>query len=232
VVVLTILPLANCVSFPARRWIKQWSNGPMANDPNRSGLGPETEEAKRTIQREAESAQQTAQQLSENVQRQAKEVSSDIQAQAQQMVSEQKEKARSGLMDVVSAMRRAADDLEHHQQPQVANIARSLASGLEDFSQAIGRRNLQDMLSDVENFARNHPTTFFGGSLLVGLALARFAKSSSRPSQSAARTEHIRQPGATYAAHTAPQTGQTGQYSEYGRHEREQSRGVEASITR
>lgn len=203
----------------------------MANDPNRSGLGPETDEAKRTIQREAESAQQTAQHLSENVQRQAKEVSSDIQAQAQQMISEQKEKARSGLMDVVSAVRRAADDLEH-QQPQVANIARSLAGGLEDFSQAIGRRNLQDMLSDVERFARNHPTAFFGGSLLVGLALARFAKSSSRPSQSAARTEHIRQPGATYAAHTAPQTGQTGQYSEYGRHEREQSRGVEAGIMR
>ena len=204
----------------------------MANDPNRSGLGAETDEAKHRLQRETESAQQTAQHLGENVQRQAKEMSSDIQAQAQQMISDQKEKAKSGLMDVVSAMRSAADDLESHQQPQVANIARSLAGGLEDFSQAIGRRNMQDMLSDAQRFARDHPTAFFGGALLVGLALARFAKSSSHPSQSAVRTEHIGQPGATYSTHTAQQPGQAGQFSDYSRGEQEHDRGVETSIAR
>ncbi len=205
----------------------------MANDPNRSGLGPEAEEAKHRIERETESARQTAQHVSENVQRQAKEVTSDIQAQAQQMVSEQKEMAKSGMMDIVSAIRRAADDLEDHQQTQIATIARSLAGGLEDFSQAIGRRNFQDMLSDAQRFARDHPTAVFGGALLAGLALARFAKSSSQPSREPARsTGHATVTEATGMPYAAQRTGQGGQLSEYARHEREQGRGVESSVTR
>src|SRR5690606_13827039 len=140
-----------------------WSNGPMANDPNRSGQGPEVADVKHRIERETEAARQSAQHVGENVQRQAKEMPADLQAQAQQLLADQKEMAKSGLMDMVSAIRRAADDLEEHQQGQLANVVRNVAGGIESFSQSIGRRNFQDMLSDVQRFARDHPTAFFGG---------------------------------------------------------------------
>lgn len=204
----------------------------MANDPNRSGPGPEISEAKQRIERETEAARQSAQRVGETVQRQAEDITSDIQAQAQEMLSGQKEIAKSGLMDVVSAIRRAADDLDQRQQSQFASMARSVAGGLEDFAQAIGRRNLQDMASDVQKFARDHPTAFFGGAVLVGLALARFAKSSSQHDRSHhMRTEQTRaeQAGMRYGAQPAEQGGQLGQFA---RQEREQGRGVETSIRR
>ncbi|MCL4768705.1 MAG: hypothetical protein KJZ80_21015 [Hyphomicrobiaceae bacterium] len=173
---------------------------------------------KQTLERGAASAREQAQQLGEGAQRQARQMSSDLQDQAQKVVSEQKEMAASGIMDIVSAIRSAADDLETHQQGQVASMARGLAGGLEDFSQSIGRRNFQDMVSDVERFARDHPTAFFGGALLAGLAMARFAKSSSRH-QTAARS-------------AAQRAGQGGQLAEFARQEREHGLGPAAGSTR
>lgn len=183
----------------------------MANERDGPGYGPAGGEMKQTIERATETARQSAQQLSESAQRQAKEITSDIQAQAASLLSEQKETVKSGMMDLVSAIRRAADDLEGHQQPQVASIARGLAGGIEDFSQSISRRNFQEMVSDVERFAREHPTAFVGGAVLAGLAIARFAKSSSR--------RHIPRQSGTMQA--TSYTGQSGRPGELPRQERE-----------
>lgn len=214
----------------------------MAKESDRPGQGPAgspgqrpaSSEMQQRVEREAEAARQSAQRVGEEAQRQAKEVTSDLQAQAQKMVSEQKEMARNGLMDMVSAIRTAADDLEGHQQGQFANVARGLASGLEDFSQSIGRRNFQDMLSDAQRFARDHPAAFFGGAVLAGLAVARFAKSSSEhryPSRSAQQTE--RHAAETVSPYATRRTGQGGQLAEFARHEREHGAGTETgSITR
>lgn len=179
----------------------------MANERD-TGQGPAIGEVKERIEREAAATRETAQQLGEQVQRQAKEMSADIQSEGQRLASEQKEVATSSLLDLASAIRNAADELERRQQTQVANMARTLAGGLEDFSRSIRQRNFQDMMSDVQRFARDHPAVFFGGALLAGLAVARFTKS------------------------TSPRMEQPRQMSEFARHEREQDRGVEAGMTR
>lgn len=201
----------------------------MTNEPGRheQGSTDDVGEVKERLQREAEAARGSLQRAGENVQRQASEVTSDLQAQAQKMVSEQKEMARSGLMDMVSAIRTAADDLERHEQSQFANLARGLARGIEDFSQSIGRRNFQEMLTDVQRFARDHPATFFGGAVLAGLAIARFAKSSSEPRHEAhvGRTAGTRYPTQHF--------GQGNQLGDFARQARERGSGVETgNITR
>lgn len=210
----------------------------MANEHDGPGRGPEGSDVQQRLQREAEAARQSAQRIGEKAQQQAGEVSSDLQAQAQRMVSEQKEMARSGLMDLVSAVRSAANDLEQHQQSQFANVARSVAGGLEDFSQSIGRRNFQDMLSDAQRFARDHPAAFFGGAVLAGLAIARFAKSSSEhqhPSRISRQSEGFaaEQSGQSGTRYATQRAGQGGQLSEFARQEREHGRGVDTgTITR
>ncbi len=191
----------------------------MANERDRPGQP--AGEMKQTLERGAAAAREQAQQLGEGVQRQAGQMSSDLQAQAQKAVSDQKEMAASGLMDIVSAIRSAADDLDNRQQGQVASAVRSLAGGLEEFSQSISRRNVRDMLSDVERFARDHPTAFFGGALLTGLAVARFAKSSSHHDHRARAREA-----------SGRRAGQGGQLSEFVRQEREHGLGTAAGITR
>ena len=202
----------------------------MANSPYRSGE-ESVDEVRQRLEREAEAARQAAGNVTENVKQKAQDVASDVQAQAQEILSEQKEKAKSSIMDLCSAIRRAADDLESHEQPQIANLARSLASGIEDFSQAIGRRNFQDMLGDVQKFVRDHPTAVFGGAVLAGLAIARFAKSSSHHPTSQRATERMgtQQQTGLYGQHP----GQEGQFGEYPSGEWEQGRrGVEGSVTR
>jgi len=206
----------------------------MANGPDRSG-GEMVDEARQRLEREAEAARQAAGNVTENVKQQAQDVASDVQAQAQQMLSEQKDKAKTGLMDLCSAIRRAADDLEQREQPQIANIARSVATGIEDFSDAIGRRNFQDMMGDVQKFVRNHPTAVFGGAVLAGLAIARFAKSSSQHPSTHRGTQrmHTERMGTEQTGLYGQRSGQTGQLGEYARQEWEQGRrGVEGSVTR
>ena len=133
----------------------------MANEHDGPGRGPVGSDVQQRLERETEAARQATERIGQESQRQARDVTSDLQAQAQRMVSEQKEMARSGLMDLVSAIRTAADDLERHQQSQFASVARSLAGGLEDFSQSIGRRNFQDKLSDAQRVARNQTAAVF-----------------------------------------------------------------------
>lgn len=201
----------------------------MANEQDRPGQGPAADEIRQRMEREAEAARQTAQHLGENVQHQAKDIASGLQDEAQRMFSEQKETAKSSMMDVVSAIRRAADDLEARQQPQVANMARSIAGGIEDFSQSIGKRNFNEMLSDVQRFARDHPTVFFGGALVAGLAIARFAKSSGQHAQTSQQPAS-QQPAQTGTPYDAQRASQTGQLSEFARSEREQ--GMPPGMTR
>lgn len=192
----------------------------MANERNRPGQGPEKSEMQQGIERETQAARQSAQNIGESAKREAREMASDLQDQAQNILSGQKEAAKSSMMDISSAIRRAADDLDSHEQSQVAGMARSLADGIEDFSQSLSRRNFQDMLSDVQRFARDHPAAFFGGALIAGLAIARFAKSSSdhTGSWSAGATQH------------GGRAGRRGQLAEFARAERE--RGPEAGMTR
>ena len=200
----------------------------MANGPNR--YGEETvEQVRQRLEREAQAAREAAGNIAENVKQQAQDVASGVQAQAQEILSEQKEKAKSSITDLCSAIRRAADDLESRDQPQIANLARSLASGIEDFSQALGRRNLQDMVGDVQKFVREHPTAVFGGAILAGLAIARFAKSSSHHSASHRASERM---GAHQTGH-GHHPGQETHFGQYPREEWEQKRpGVEGSVTR
>ena len=206
----------------------------MTNEPGRpeqGSTGGNVGEVKERLEREAEAARESFQRVGEKVQRQASDVGSDLQAQAQKMVSEQKEMARSGLMDMVSAIRTAADDLERHEQPQFANLARGLARGIEDFSQSIGRRNFQEMLTDVQRFARDHPAAFFGGAVLAGLAIARFAKSSSEHRHEARFGRQAEQTsGARYPMQRA---GQGGQLADFARQGREDVGGVQTgNLTR
>jgi len=212
----------------------------MANETHRPGQGPAGNQSgnqagsqQQWLEQETEAARQSAQRVGEEAQRQIKEVTSDLQGQAQRVLSEQKEMARSGLMDLVTAIRTAADDLERRQQGQIANVARGLAGGLEDFSQSIGRRNFQDMLSDAQRFARDHPAAFFGGAVLAGLAVARFAKSSSGHQHQSRFDQQSERQSETTSPYAARRSGQGGQLAEFARHEREHGAGPETgSITR
>jgi hypothetical protein len=96
-----------------------------------------------------------------------------------------------GLAD---AVRRAAGEFDD-QVPQAGEYIRSAADQMQTMAESLRRRDVGQMLSDVQSFARRQPTAFLGASFVAGFAAVRFLRSSSRNASGAGsnwqRREHM-----------------------------------------
>jgi hypothetical protein len=89
----------------------------------------------------------------------------------------QRERAATGLGSMVDALRESSRQLEG-QNATMASYVDGAASQLERFTGGIRERDLNQMVRDVEMFARERPAIFLGSAFALGLAMARFLKSS------------------------------------------------------
>jgi hypothetical protein len=90
----------------------------------------------------------------------------------------QKERAASGLSALVGALRQSGRELVS-QNATVAPYVDSAANQIERVVEGLRAKDLRGMVTDLERFARQRPGVFVGGAFLIGLAAARFLKSSS-----------------------------------------------------
>jgi polyhydroxyalkanoate synthesis regulator phasin len=134
----------------------------------------------------AEGAKEKAEQLTDrakekvgDLKRQAKRTADDMRRQARSAAMDQKNVAASRMEGVAHALRAASDDLQNQGQPTFAEYSRHVAEGLESMAESLGRRDVDDVVGSVEDFARARPVAFLGGAVVAGFALARFMKSSS-----------------------------------------------------
>ncbi|HXW03584.1 MAG TPA: hypothetical protein VD833_00005 [Vicinamibacterales bacterium] len=102
---------------------------------------------------------------------------------ASNRLTQQKERATRGLGDVARAVRQTTDQLRAEGQETVAGYIERAADGIDRFSHTLESRDVQDVVDDIQSFARRQPVLFMGAAFGLGLAVARFLKSSSRPSQ-------------------------------------------------
>lgn len=79
---------------------------------------------------------------------------------------------------IAEAVRRAAGEFEG-QVPQAAQYIRYAADQMESMSDSFRRRDISQMMQDVQSFARRQPTAFLGISFLAGFAAVRFLRSGS-----------------------------------------------------
>jgi hypothetical protein len=110
---------------------------------------------------------------------QAEESARGMAERARSAADQQKDAAAGSIEGVAQALRSASDDLEHRGQPMVAQYSRQVAEGLESMATWVSRRNIDDLVGGIEDFARQRPVAFMGGAMVAGFALARFMKSSS-----------------------------------------------------
>ena len=96
---------------------------------------------------------------------------------------------------IAEAVRRAAGEFEG-QVPQAAHYIRYAADQMETMSDSLRRRDLSQMMSDVQGFARRQPTAFLGLSFLAGFAAMRFLRSgaSAAPASSGSERWQDREP--------------------------------------
>lgn len=102
-------------------------------------------------------------------------------SQAGEKLLDQAERQKAVGADFVGnmadAVRRAAGEFED-QAPQAAEYIRYAADQMNSVSESIRRRDMGQMVSDVQSFARRQPAAFLGLSLLAGFAAVRFLRSS------------------------------------------------------
>jgi hypothetical protein len=82
------------------------------------------------------------------------------------------------------ALRAASEHLGNSDQRAASTFARDAADGLERISSSLRDKSFDEVLHEIQSFGREHSGALIAGSVLAGLALGRFIKSSP-PSASA-----------------------------------------------
>jgi hypothetical protein len=113
---------------------------------------------------------------------QAKEKTSQVVGQVQEraksQLATQKDRAAEGLGSMAMALRQASRQLQDQNNAPVAQVTNTAAEQIEKVSTFLRERDLNEMVTEVERFARRQPAIFLGGALVLGLIGARFLKSS------------------------------------------------------
>jgi uncharacterized phage infection (PIP) family protein YhgE len=118
----------------------------------------------------------------------ATEVTDSIKHQARDAAEQQKEAGADQISGIAQAADAAADKLQD-QIPLASEYIRDLARRMETAASSLRERNIDELLQQATDFGRKQPAMLFAGALLTGVALARFAKSSSKTGSSAGKQE-------------------------------------------
>lgn len=103
---------------------------------------------------------------------------SSVQDKAQDQIEDKKQIATKTMGDFASAIRSAGEELAQHDQTAVGRVVKQAADGLEHFTRTVSEKRPEELLDTVREFGRSNPTAFIAGSVLLGIALGRFARSS------------------------------------------------------
>lgn len=110
------------------------------------------------------------------------EVVDQVQQQAGSRIDRQKDEAAGEIEKVAGAVRQLGEGLGGENQGPIAHYAaeygRKAADGLERFTNYLRQNDAKALVHGIENFGRRQPALLLGGAFLLGLAGARFLKSS------------------------------------------------------
>jgi hypothetical protein len=135
------------------------------------------------LKREADAARTTASTAAREIEQGVQAIADEARIRAGETVEQQKGAVSSLIGDIAEAVNSAAGELGSRDHSAAAQYANAIGSGLRGISQTLDKKSVGEMVSDVTEFARRNPAAYIGGSLLIGIALARFAVASppSRP---------------------------------------------------
>lgn len=117
---------------------------------------------------------------------QAKQTTSEVVGQVQQQagsrLNRQKDEAATEIQKVAGAVRQLGDQLGGHDQGPIAHYAaeygKKAADGLERLTNYLRQNDTKALVNEIESLGRRQPVLLIGGAFLLGLAGARFLKSS------------------------------------------------------
>ncbi len=105
----------------------------------------------------------------------AKSMASDAGGKVNDAFEDRKAAGADKVKGISSAIRRAADELEG-ELPPAATYIRRAADEIDAMADAVQRRDVRQMLSDVQSFAKRQPAAFLGATVLGGFAVMRLLR--------------------------------------------------------
>jgi len=140
-----------------------------------------------------EQAQQKVGEVAGQVQDKAGEVVDQVRQQATTRIDQQKDQATASLWNFANAIRDTGNTLRDKDQGAIAQVTDKAAEQVERISAYLAHRDVGQILTEVQHFARRQPGIFVGGAFALGLLGARFLKSSSQPQGSYQDTDYTGQ---------------------------------------
>lgn len=113
-----------------------------------------------------------------------------VKDQSEKMLESKKVTAVHYLKDYAIAVKEAAVSLQELKHGEASPYLQKTSDKLAQLAQFLQNKSVKSMADDVLGFARKNPTLFVAGSMLAGLCLARFAKSTAQQPQQSLNEAH------------------------------------------
>ena len=105
-------------------------------------------------------------------------IADKVRERAAAQLNTQKDRATDGIGSVAQVARETTQHLRERQHETVAGYVEQAADQLERFSQSLKNKDVRELVDDAQRLARRQPALFVGSAFALGLAGARFFKSS------------------------------------------------------
>jgi len=138
--------------------------------------------AKTALSSATDSAKSQVGELAEQAKTKVSELTSQATDKVKEQLGEHKDKATEGLTAITDVIRQSATTLEEKGQAPIAGAVSGFAGQIENFAGYLQGKSIDELAEDVTVYAKQNPQLFVGGAFLLGVALARFLKSSGRNS--------------------------------------------------
>ena len=145
----------------------------------------------------------------------ARQLVQQAESQASSRIAEGKQQAASTLTSLASTLRRSGQQLRDEEELMAGDYVERAAAQIDRAAQFIENAELRDIVKNVETFARKNPGVFIGAAFAIGLAGARFLKSS-QGGDSAREIFADREVRTPRVIDTATNQASTGWGNEYG----------------
>ena len=135
--------------------------------------------AKAEAHQTKEELKQGARDVADQARQQFDRATQEAKARGEQAFDQGKSNVADEVSGVADTLRQTARGFEEHDDRMLAGYASQAADSIGRFADSIRTSNMENVVSQVEDFARRQPGLFLGATVAAGFMLARFLKSSS-----------------------------------------------------
>ncbi len=119
--------------------------------------------------------------MTEKAQQQASQLADKAQQQVESRLATQKKQATHGMQNLAGALEQTSQQLRQQGQESLAEYTTKAADQVQHLAQYLNQHDINDLIDQTQNYARQHPVPFLAGAFALGFAASRFLKSSAQP---------------------------------------------------